>query len=82
MGEPLRSSTVVPIPTSSSAVRWGRGGPIWSPVKEEDHQRAVSTGARLGPRGTAVTGDVRRWRSGHGLSLGWRRRSASVAGGG
>jgi hypothetical protein len=61
---------------------------IWSPVKEEDHQRAVSTGARLGRRGTAVRGGVQWWRSairgserwsGHGRSLGRCRRSVSVA---
>jgi hypothetical protein len=56
------------------------GDPIWSPVKEEAHQRAVSMGARNGQRGTVVRGDVRWWRSaahgsgrwsGHGRSLGW-----------
>jgi hypothetical protein len=35
------------------------GDPIWSPVKEEAHQRAVSMGAWLGRRGTAVRGGVR-----------------------
>jgi hypothetical protein len=53
--------------------------PIWSPAKEEAHQRAVSTGARLGQRGTTVRGGVRWWRwaahgsgrwSGHRRSLG------------
>jgi hypothetical protein len=67
------------------------GDPIWSPVKEEAHHRAVSMGVWLGQRGTAVRGGVRCWRlvargsgrwSGHGQSLGWRRRSASVVGGG
>jgi hypothetical protein len=38
------------------------GDPIWSPVKEEAHQRAVFTGAWLGWRGTAVRGGVRWWR--------------------
>jgi hypothetical protein len=32
MGEPLRSSKVVLIPMSSSAVRWGRGSERW-PVR-------------------------------------------------
>jgi hypothetical protein len=67
------------------------GDPIWSPAKEEAQQRVVSTGVCLGRRGTAVRGGVRWWRlvarssgrlSEHGRSLGWRRRSASVAGGG
>jgi hypothetical protein len=51
----------------------------------------VSTGARLGWRGTTVRGGIRWWRSvargwgrwsGHRWSLGRRRRSASVARGG
>jgi hypothetical protein len=67
------------------------GDPIWLPAKEEAHQRAVSTGARLGRRGTTVRGDVQWWRSvargsgrwlGHRRLLGQRRRSTSVAGGG
>jgi hypothetical protein len=63
------------------------GDTIWSPAKEEAHQRAGSTGARLCRRGTTMRGDVRWWRSaawgsGHGRSLGWRLRSASVVGGG
>jgi hypothetical protein len=66
------------------------GDPIWSPVKEEAHQRAVSMGAWLDRRGTTVRGGVRWWRpvahgsgrwSRHVRSLGWRRWSASVAGG-
>jgi hypothetical protein len=67
------------------------GDPIWSPVKEEAHQRVVSTRARLGRRGTVVRGGVRWWRSatdgsrrwsGHGRWLGGGRRrqgKASVA---
>jgi hypothetical protein len=52
---------------------------------------AVSTGAWLDRRGTVVRGGVRWWRSTargserwsrHGRSLGRRRRSTSVAGGG
>jgi hypothetical protein len=67
------------------------GDPIWSLVKEEAHQRAVSMGAQLSQRGTVVRGDVRWWRlaahgsgrwSGHWRSLGWHRCSVSVAGGG
>jgi hypothetical protein len=67
------------------------GDSIWPPVKEEAHQSAMSTGARLSRMGTAVRGGVRWWRSaardsgrssGHGRSLGRCRRSASVAGGG
>jgi hypothetical protein len=67
------------------------GDSIWPPTKEEAHQRVASMGARLSWRGTAVSGSVRWWRSaarglgrwsGHGRSLGWRRRNASVVGGG
>jgi hypothetical protein len=39
------------------------GDSIWPLVKEKAHQRAVSTGAWLGRRGTAVRGDVWWWRS-------------------
>jgi hypothetical protein len=52
------------------------GDPIWSPVKEEAHQRAVFTGSWLGRRGTAVRGGVRWWRSaahGSGRCLGHGR---------
>jgi hypothetical protein len=42
--------------------RSGRGLD-WSSTKEEAHQRAVSTGAWLGRRGTAVRGGGRLWRS-------------------
>jgi hypothetical protein len=67
------------------------GDSIWSSVKEEAHQRAVSTRARLCWRGMAVEGGVQWWGSlahgserlsGHGRSLAQHRRSVSVAGGG
>jgi hypothetical protein len=66
------------------------GDPIWSPMNEEAHQRALSIGAWLGQRGMTVRGGVQWWRSaahglgrwsGHRRSLGWRRRSVLVAGG-
>jgi hypothetical protein len=38
------------------------GDSIWSPVKEEAHQRVVSTMAQLGRRVTAVRAGVWWWR--------------------
>jgi hypothetical protein len=64
------------------------GDSIWSLAKEEAHQRAVSTGAWLRQRGTAVRGGIRWWRwvargsgrwSGYERSLRRCRQSASVA---
>jgi hypothetical protein len=47
------------------------GDSIWSPVKEEAHQRAVSTGVRLGRTGTTVRGSIQWWRSAANGSKRW-----------